>query len=137
MNLLLARAHAQAIESVLKKVSCSLAIVDQFGNESLVRDALVERGIQITLEQRTHAEDDTAVAAASIVARAEFVRQIEQLSHQVGKTLPKGAWDPNIVKIGREIVAKGGQSELAKVAKLHFKTTETILQKPDQKALPF
>jgi ribonuclease HIII len=32
------------------------------------------------------------------------------------------------VTVGREIVAKYGQSALAKVAKLHFKTTEAILQ---------
>ena len=53
---------------------------------------------------------------------------MEQLSKRIGKTLPKGAWDPSIVTIGREIVAKYGQSTLAEVAKLHFKTTETILQ---------
>jgi ribonuclease HIII len=128
LNLLLARAHAQAIASVQKKVGCSLAIVDQFGDESLVRDALAKLGCSITLEQRTHAEDDVAVAAASVIARAEFVKIIQELSTNIGVYLPKGASDPKIVAVGREIVAKYGQSALAKVAKLHFKTTEAILQ---------
>ncbi len=69
-----------------------------------------------------------AVAAASILARAEFVRRVEQLSHRASKTLPKGAFDPSIITIGREIVAQGGETALAEVAKLHFKMTQTILQ---------
>ena len=78
--------------------------------------------------QQTHAEEDIAVAAASILARARFVQQIEQLSRRVGKTLSKGASDPSIVTIGRELVAEHGKEILAEIAKLHFKTTEMILQ---------
>ncbi len=128
LNLLLAKAHAQVITSVQRKVACNLAIVDQFGDESLVRNALAKLGCNITVEQRPHAEDDIAVATASVIARAEFVRTIQELSTSVGIHLPKGASDPKIVTIGRAIVAKYGQSALAKVAKLHFKTTEVILQ---------
>jgi len=47
---------------------------------------------------------------------------------RLGKTLPKGAFDPSIITIGREIAARGGEAALAEVAKLHFKTTKTILQ---------
>jgi len=128
LNQLLAWGHARCMEKMLEKVACDLAIADQFGNESYLRNALGEKGRQIRLEQRTHAESDIAVAAASILARADFVRQMEQLSRRVGKTLPKGAFDPSIITIGREIVAKGGEAALTGVAKLHFKTTKTILQ---------
>ena len=128
LNQLLAWGHARSLEKVLEKVSCDLAIADQFGDESYLLNALGEKGRLIKLEQRPHAESDVAVAAASILARAEFVRRMEQLSHRAGKTLPKGAFDPSIITIGREIVAKGGQSALAEVAKLHFKTTQTVLQ---------
>ena len=78
--------------------------------------------------QQTHAEEDIAVAAASILARARFVQQMEQLSRLVGKTLPKGASDPLIVRVGRELVAEHGKDILAEIAKLHFKTTGVILQ---------
>jgi len=128
LNSLLAWGHARALENVLEKVSCNLAIADQFGNEAVLQNALLKRGRQIKLEQRPRAEEDVAVAAASILARAEFVRRLEQLSKQIGKTLPKGASDPLIVTVGREIVAKGGRDALAEVAKLHFKTTGKILQ---------
>lgn len=128
LNLLLAWGHARALEKVLEKVACNLAIADQFGDESYLLNALGEKGRLIKLEQRPRAESDIAVAAASILARADFVRRMEQLSSRVGKKLPKGAFDPSIITIGREIVAQGGESALADVAKLHFKTTKVILQ---------
>lgn len=128
LNRLLAWGHAWTLENMLDNVSCDLAIVDKFGDESYVRQALREKGRHITVVQQTHAEDDIAVAAASILARARFVQQMEQLSRLVGKTLPKGASDPLIVNVGRELVAEHGKDILAEIAKLHFKTTEVILQ---------
>jgi ribonuclease HIII len=89
---------------------------------------LREKGREITIVQQTHAEEDTAVAAASILARARFVQEMEQLSKRVGKALPKGASDPTIVTVGRELAAEHGKDILAEIAKLHFKTTEVILQ---------
>src|SRR6266496_3158667 len=128
LNRLLAWGHAWTLENMLEKVPCDLAVVDKFGDESYVRKVLQEKGRQITVVQQTRAEEDTAVAAASILARARFVRQMEQLSKKVGKTLPKGASDPSIVVIGRELVAEHGIDILNDTAKLHFKTTEAILQ---------
>ena len=128
LNRLLAWGHAWTLESLLDKVTCDLAIVDKFGDESYIRAALKEKGRQITVIQQTHAEADTAVAAASILARARFVQNMEQLSKKVGKTLSKGASDPSIVRIGRELVAVHGKDILNEIAKLHFKTTEAILQ---------
>jgi ribonuclease HIII len=128
LNRLLAWGHAWALESLLEKVSCDLAIVDKFGDEFYLRAVLKEKGRQITVIQQTHAEVDIAVAAASILARARFVQQMEQLSKKVGKTLPKGASDPSIVVNGRELVAEHGKDILEETVKLHFKTTEAILQ---------
>jgi ribonuclease HIII len=128
LNRLLAWGHAWTLESLLEKVSCDLAIVDKFGDESYLRNVLKERGQQITVIQQTHAEDDIAVAAASVLARARFVQDMEQLSRKVGKILPKGASDPSIVVIGRDLVAEHGKDILNKIAKQHFKTTEAILE---------
>src|SRR5438094_9430993 len=82
LNSLLAWGHARALENVLEKVACNLAIADQFGNEAVLQNALLKKGRQIKLEQRPRAEADTAVAAASILARANFVQAMEQLSKQ-------------------------------------------------------
>ena len=128
LNRLLAWGHAWTLEQMLEKVSCNLAIIDQFGDKSYILQALREKGRSITIVQRPRAEEDVAVAAASILARAKFVQQLEQLSKRVGKALPKGASDPAIVAVGREIVATSGKDILTEIAKLHFKTTQTILQ---------
>ncbi|HEX4208465.1 MAG TPA: ribonuclease HIII, partial [Ktedonobacteraceae bacterium] len=88
LNLLLAKAHAQAIATLQSKVCSDLAVVDQFADESLVTNALARLGCTVTVEQRPRAEDDTAVAAASIVARAEFVQRMAELSRLAGFELP-------------------------------------------------
>lgn len=128
LNLLLAQAHAKVITEIASNVPAQLAIVDQFGDEELVRQALQKTGCHLRLEQRHRAEDDTAVAAASILARAEFVRELARLSESVGVQLPKGASNPQIVTVGRQIVAQRGADALRNIAKLHFKTTATILE---------
>lgn len=126
LNRLLAWGHARALENVLQQVECSLAISDQFGDEQLILNALQEKGKQITLEQRPKAESDLAVAAASIVARAEFLIRLRRLSEEVGTTLPKGA-SATVELAAKMVVKKHGQERLATVAKLHFKTTQAVL----------
>jgi len=127
MGQLLARTHAQAIATIQKKVQCKLAIISHSGSETLVRNILTKENCAISIKQQSGAEDDIAIAAASIIARAEFIRQIVGLAHIAGIDLPKGASKPGIIAAGREIVKKHGQGMLAKVAKLHFTTTQEIL----------
>ena len=126
LNRLLAWGHAKALENLLERVSCERAISDQFGDERLILNALQEKGRKIVLEQRTKAESDMAVAAASILARAEFLHQLKRLSNEVGTTLPKGA-SPAVELAARMIIKKHGQDRLDSVAKLHFKTTQAVL----------
>ncbi|WP_455370163.1 ribonuclease HIII [Petrachloros mirabilis] len=127
LNRLLAWGHAKALENLLDRVSCERAISDQFGNERLILNALQEKGRKIVLEQRTKAESDLAVAAASIIARAEFLIRLKRLSEEVGTTLPKGA-SPAVELAGKMIVRKHGRERLGSVAKLHFKTTKAVLE---------
>lgn len=126
LNRLLAWGHAKALENLLGRVSCERAISDQFGDTQLILNALQEKGRRIVLEQRTKAESDLAVAAASIVARAEFLMRLKRLSDEVGTTLPKGA-SPAVELAAKMVVKKHGQERLSTVAKLHFKTTKAVL----------
>lgn len=126
LNRLLAWGHAKALENLLERVSCERAISDQFGNERLILNALQDKGRKIVLEQRTKAESDLAVAAASILARAEFLLRLKRLSGEVGTTLPKGA-SPAVELAAKMIVKKHGRDRLGTVAKLHFKTTQAVL----------
>ncbi|MGQ0554354.1 MAG: ribonuclease HIII [Nitrospiraceae bacterium] len=126
LNRLLAWGHAKALETLLERVTCERAISDQFANEQLILNVLQEKGRKIVLEQRTKAESDLAVAAASILARAEFLLRLKRLSSEVGITLPKGA-SPAVQLAAKMIIKKHGQERLNSVAKLHFKTTKAVL----------
>ena len=129
LNRLLAWGHAKALENLLERgVTCERAISDQFGDERLILNVLQEKGRKITLEQRPRAESDLAVAAASILARAEFLIRLKRLSSEVGTTLPKGA-SPAVELAAKMVVKKHGQDRLGTIAKLHFKTTKTVLAK--------
>ncbi len=127
LNRLLAWAHARAIENLLEKVpDCPRAVSDQFGNPKTVERALLQRGRRIEIEQYPRAERDVAVAAASILARSEFVRRLERLGNEFGLRLPKGA-GPAVVAAARALVEKAGVSGLRRVAKVHFKTTQKVI----------
>jgi len=123
LNKMLAWGHARAIENILEKTPCQNAISDKFGNESLIKNALLTSGREINLMQQVRAERDLAVAAASIVARDEFVKRIAKLSQEYGLNLPKGASEL-VVKQARLAKSKGIPME--QIAKLHFKTTQSL-----------
>jgi ribonuclease HIII len=107
-------------------VNCKLAVTDQFGDKAYVLNALMKRGRTIELIQRPKAEEDLAVAAASILARAEFLKRLYFLSQDIGIELPKGA-SSLVEEAGLELVKAQGAQALDKVAKRHFKITARIL----------
>lgn len=124
LNILLAWAHARTIENMLEKVECNLVISDQFGNKRFLEDSLMEKGRKVRLIQRPKAEDDIAVACASILARAYYLKSLKGLSKEYDMKLPKGA--SNVVDVGKKLVGRYGREVLDKVAKVHFKTTKEI-----------
>ncbi len=127
LNTLLAWAHARAIESLLERVQCDRVLTDQFAADPrVVLRALGERGRKAKVEQRPRAEEVTAVAAASILARANFLKNLAALSDRSGIVLVKGASD-RVIDAGRAYVAKFGREKLGEVAKLHFQTTTQVL----------
>ena len=66
------------------------------------------------------------MAAASILARAEFLKRLYFLSKEIGIDLPKGS-SPFAEEAGVKLVQEHGPVVLAKVAKTHFKLTPRIL----------
>jgi len=126
LNKLLAWAHARVIENILERTRAPLVITDQFGDERFVQNALLKKGRTIELVQKVRAEEDMAVAAASILARAEFLHRLQALGRDVGLELPKGS-PPAAEEVAAELVRRHGPDILRKVAKLHFKLTERVL----------
>jgi ribonuclease HIII len=128
LNTLLAWGHAKAIEEILSKVNCKTAIADKFADERFILDKLQEKGKKIKLIQMHKAEQNTAVAAASILARARFLEKLSKLSNEYKIDLPKGA-SQKVVENAKKVVDMYGEKTLRKVAKLHFKTTKAVLNK--------
>ena len=135
LNRILAWGHARVIENILLQVDASRALSDQFGDEMYIKNALMKLGKKIRLEQRPGAESDLAVAAASILARAEFLNRLESLSRECGIVLPKGA-SPQTEEAARKLVEKLGKENLEKYVKMHFKNTLKVLSPQPQKEEP-
>ncbi len=126
LNRLLAWGHAKVIANLAEqRPACPRALSDQFARPEVLARALKQAKVEIELQQRTKGESDIAVAAASILARERFVDWMEKTSKAGGVLLPLGA-SAAVIEAAREIVTKHGTQALAKVAKLHFKTTASV-----------
>jgi ribonuclease HIII len=127
VNSLLAWGHARVIENLMGQRQRMdplpvRAISDQFAsNKETVAKALMALGRELELVQRHKAESDIAVAAASILARHEFVTRLSNLGKQHDLVFPKGA-SAAVDAVAKEFVAKFGAENLEKVAKMHFRT---------------
>src|SRR5204863_3342560 len=86
-----------------------------------VNKALMRLGRSIELIQRHRAEEDMAVAAASILARNEFITRLGNMEKQYGMIFPKGA-GTIVDAAAKDFIAKHGVENLPKVAKMHFRT---------------
>ena len=127
VNRMLAWGHARALENLLEKApECRDVLADKFGDDRLIQIALLKKGREITLSQRTKAESDIAVAAASIMARNGFVSGMEKLGRELDMTIPKGA-NPAVIDAARQIVARHGETALPRFVKMHFQTTSKVL----------
>jgi len=128
LNRLLAWGHARVIENLaVLKPDCPRALSDQFANPKLIERSLMAHGKTIKLEQRTKAESDPAVAAASILARERFIDWLEKAGRTEGKAIPRGA-SAQVKLVARELIAKYGAEFLPKMAKMHFKTAAEVLK---------
>jgi ribonuclease HIII len=127
LNDLLAWGHARVIENLLAaRPDCPRALSDQFANPRVIKNALLERGKAIKVDQRTKAESDVAVAAASILARERFVNWLDNQGKVVGVTLPKGV-SAQVKAAACDLVARAGPDALKRFAKVHFRTAAEVL----------
>jgi ribonuclease HIII len=127
VNTMLAWGHARVIENLMGQRHRMnplpvRAISDQFAsNKETVAKALMAMGREIELVQKHRAEEDLAVAAASILARNEFVTRLGSMEKQYGMALPKGA-SAAVDAAAKEFIVRHGTANLPKVAKMHFRT---------------
>ena len=125
INRMLAWAHGTAIEELLtKNPACKRVVVDQFApTETTILRALKPLGKASKIEQRHKAESDIAVAAASVIAREEFIREILKM----GEKIPMGSSDPKVRELAETMVKAEGPVWLMNHCKVHFQTTDKVL----------
>jgi ribonuclease HIII len=108
LNKLLGWGHARVIENLLgKRPECPRALSDKFADARVIESALLQHGQQIQLEQRTKAESDFAVAAASILAREGFIDWLERQGKRLGVKLGRGV-SASVKDTARQIAEQEG-----------------------------
>jgi ribonuclease HIII len=134
LNKLLGWGHARVIENLLaKKPDCPRALSDQFADARVVEQSLLRHARKIDIQQRTKAESDIAVAAASILAREAFINWLGRRGKELGWRLERGA-SASVKETAKKLVEKSGPAALREVAKVHFRTAHDIA--PDDYAAP-
>ena len=134
VNNLLGWGHARVIENLLAvRPDCPRSLSDQFANPRIIARSLLEKGRKIQLDQRTKAESDIAVAAASILARERFIDWLEAAGERHGVTLPRGA-SAQVKAVAKGLGERHGAALLRQLAKTHFKTAREVA--PEEFGLP-
>lgn len=124
LNLLLAWQHANSLKSALKHKRAPWGMLDQFSKQDLVGRYFKDSDFDLRME--TKAEADPVVAAASVVARAAYVRYMDSLSKRFGDTLKKGA-SAMVKEQATEILEKFGPDVFKDFVKLHFRTAYEVV----------
>lgn len=122
VNRLLAEINVGILRELEGEVE--LFVVDEFARaaRSYIESRL-PRGVRLVVRPR--AEDDAAVAAASVLARARYLEELDAFSERLGFELPRGA--THVLGAARRVVEERGPEGLAEVAKVSFRTTEQVL----------
>ena len=142
VNTVLAWGHARAIENLLERGPLLnpppvRAISDQFASsKTTVERALMTLGKGIELVQRHRAEEDMAVAAASIVARNEYLQRMKNLEKEFSMPLPRGA-SAAVEEAARKLVERHGSEVLPRVSKMHFRTRYRVLGEAEPAKTPW
>ena len=89
LNKLLAWLHGRALLDALEVRQPKWGLLDQFSKQPLVQKYVKDPSFE--LRMRTKAEEDPVVAAASIIARATWLEQMNKLEELAGQKLPKGS----------------------------------------------
>ena len=132
LNYVKALLHNNTINSILKKIEnckCEAILVDAFTTDEkyfkyLEHAKNVNHNVTL-IEQGENAH--YAVAAASILARVAFLKELKILSKHYGIDFLKGA-GREVDRLGVSFVKSYGYNELFKVAKVKYANTQRIKQ---------
>lgn len=124
LNVLLGWMHSRSLQSALEERYVPWGLLDQFSKAPIVQRFFKHETFDLRMQ--TKAESDPIVAAASIIARATYIKIMQKLSEEAGETLLKGA-SKAVLEQGKRLVKKFGPEKFGSFAKLHFKTAQEAL----------
>ena len=129
--------HHQAINNVIKKcddegLPYEGVLIDQFVQPQRYFDYLKSKNQSWTSKKplyfATKAESlHPAVAAASVLARYSFLKEMDKLADQIGLPLPKGAGE-KVDQAARRIIKEKGKETLFSCTKWHFANTTKVFK---------
>lgn len=120
--------HNQALKHVLRKMkgeNYDHILIDQFAEPRVYYNYLKDEQevVRDHVLFATKAEGlHVSVAAASIIARFAFLKAMDQLSDDIGITIPKGA-GRKVDEVAAKILLKHGEQTLSNITKKHFANT--------------
>jgi len=127
LNDLLAWLHATVdTELLARHPFCEGILVDQFSVAKKASTQILLKVPAANVVERTGAERDTGVAAASVIARYQFLKHMALLEKVHKMKLPLGA-SKAVRDAAKAFVDANGRQCLGEVAKLHFKTTAVVV----------
>lgn len=131
INLLLAELYAETAAPVVAQTGATRIVCDQFAQQRERLEAAFAGAGLPRPRQMHHAEAHSlAVAAASVLATAQFQDALRQLGAAAGLDgpLPSGAAAIGpLEQAVRQIIAREGAAGLGRYAKLHFKPIQALL----------
>jgi len=127
INKILAWGHSRVLKNLLKITDINKVIIDKFTTKNYIENFLTEEEKNINRIEIIKGENDIGVAAASIIARANFLLTLNKLSEKWDFEFPKGASEI-VDKLGFEFVKKYGIENLKFVSKINFKNFKRIFE---------
>lgn len=125
--------HNQALKHVLKKMAPekpAYILIDQFAERGIYynhikteKEIIRENVLFSTKAEQLH----VSVAAASIIARYAFLKEMDRLTEIAGTTIPKGA-SSKVDEIAARIYLKHGEEFLKSITKWHFANTSKAMK---------
>ncbi|WP_313891641.1 ribonuclease HIII [Psychrobacillus sp.] len=125
--------HNQALKHVLKKMvpeKPAYILIDQFAERGIYynhikaeKEIIKENVLFSTKAEQIH----VSVAAASIIARYAFLKEMDRLSNIANTTIPKGA-SAKVDEIAAKIYLKHGETFLKSITKWHFANTQKAMK---------
>ena len=128
MNKIKAILHNKALYQLkAKNLPYQKIVVDQFCPPNKFYEHISDVPAKVTnITFTTHAEDKClSVAAASIISRYIFLKEMKKLNQELNELVPLGAGE-GVDKFGAMIVNKYGINKLNDIAKVNFKNTDKI-----------